>query len=99
VLQSGSTVHKATSDLTVKEPACSLADQYGWPDRSHLPYEAMEVEAELVSWHIRERRGLITGSAIDLRPCLIAAFDKGTSVDLNRVTMVIAKNEHHIPRS
>lgn len=75
-----------------------LADEYGWPDRSRLPYEAMEVEAELVSWHICERKGLVTGSALYLRPYMEGAGNEMKAVDLDRVTRAIAKIEHYVPQ-
>lgn len=74
----------------------ALADEYGWPDRSRVPYEAMEIEAELVSWHICERRGLVTGSAVYLRPFMENATHEMQAVDLDRVTRAIAKIEHYV---
>lgn len=72
------------------------ADEYGWPDRSSVPYEAMEIEAELVSWHICERKGLVTGSALYLRPHMEKATREMQAVDLDRVTRAIAKIEHYV---
>ncbi|WP_181266647.1 ImmA/IrrE family metallo-endopeptidase [Sphingomonas ursincola] len=74
------------------------AEEYGWPDRSHLPHSAREVEAELVAWHISERWGLVTGSALYLRPYLEAAADEIRCIDLDRVIRAIAKIERFIPR-
>lgn len=74
----------------------ALADEYGWPDRSSLPYPAMEIEAELVSWHICERRGLVTGSAVYLRSYMENAAHEMQAVDLDRVTRAIAKIEHYV---
>ena len=72
------------------------ADEYGWPDRSFLPYEAMEIEAELVSWHICERRGLVTGSALYLGSYMESATQQIQAVDLDRVIRAIAKIEHYV---
>ncbi|KPF73893.1 hypothetical protein IP68_15295 [Blastomonas sp. AAP25] len=74
------------------------ADEYGWPDRSHMPHSAKEVEAELVAWHICERWGLVTGSALYLRPYLEDAADEIRCIDLDRVIRAIAKIERFIPR-
>lgn len=81
------------------EQGNARADEYGWPDRSHIPYEAMEIEAELVSWHICERRGLVTGSALYLRPYMERAPNEMKAVDLDRVTRAIAKIEHYVPQA
>ncbi len=78
------------------EEGNARADEYGWPDRSRIPYEAMEIEAELVSWHICERMGLVTGSAIYLRPHMEKATREMQAVDLDRVTRAIAKIEHYV---
>jgi hypothetical protein len=75
-----------------------LADEYGWPDRRSLPYHAKEVEAELVAWHICQRWGLVTGSAVYLRPHMERAPEDMRHVDLDRVIRAIAKVEHYIPR-
>ncbi|MCO5792082.1 MAG: ImmA/IrrE family metallo-endopeptidase [Blastomonas sp.] len=74
------------------------AYEYGWPDRSHIPHSAKEVEAELVAWHICERWGLVTGSALYLRPYLEDATDEIRCIDLDRVIRAIAKIERFIPR-
>jgi hypothetical protein len=75
-----------------------LADEYGWPDRRSLPDHAKEVEAELVAWHICQRWGLVTGSAVYLRPHMERAPEDMRHVDLDRVIRAIAKVEHYIPR-
>jgi len=31
------------------------SEEYGWPNRSKIPYAAKEVEAELVAWHVCDR--------------------------------------------
>ncbi len=75
-----------------------LADEYGWPDRRSLPLLAKEVEAELVAWHLCQRWGLVTGSAVYLRPLMERAPEDMSHVDLDRVIRAIAKVEHYIPR-
>lgn len=80
------------------DPRNQKGDEYGWPDRSRLPYCAKEVEAELVSWHICERWGLTTGSALYLRPYMEHAKADIRQVDLDRVIRAIAKIEQFIPR-
>jgi len=56
----------------------------------------MEIEAELVSWHICERKGLVTGSALYLRPHMEKATREMQAVDLDRVIRAIAKIEHYV---
>ncbi|OBV10544.1 ImmA/IrrE family metallo-endopeptidase [Erythrobacter dokdonensis] len=80
------------------DPGKQKDDEYGWPDRSRLPYRAKEVEAELVSWHICERWGLTTGSALYLRPYMERAEADVRQVDLDRVIRAIARIEQFIPR-
>jgi len=80
------------------DPGKQKDDEYGWPDRSLLPYRAKEVEAELVSWHICERWGLTTGSALYLRPYMERAEADLREVDLDRVIRAIAKIEQFMPR-
>ena len=80
------------------DPRNQKGDEYGWPDRSRLPYCAKEVEAELVSWHICERWGLTTGSALYLRPHMERAEADMRQVDLDRVIRAIAKIEQFVPR-
>lgn len=73
------------------------ADEYGWPDRSSLPMQIMEIEAELVAWHICEREGLVTGSPLYLKPYLDAAGATLREVDLDRVIRAIARVLHYLP--
>ncbi|GAA0755217.1 hypothetical protein GCM10009076_01860 [Erythrobacter ramosus] len=62
------------------------------------PYEAMEVEAELVAWHICDRWGIVTGSPPYLRPYMDRAQAEISFVDLDRVIRAIAKVEQFMPR-
>lgn len=67
------------------------ADEFGWPDRRHLPRATMEIEAELVAWWLANREGLTTGSPLYLRPYLEQAGSAVAKVDLDRVTRAVAR--------
>ena len=56
----------------------------------------MEIEAELVSWYICDRMGLVTRSAHYLRPHIEKATREMQAVYLDRVTRAIAKIEHYV---
>jgi len=30
-------------------------EEFGWPDRGHIPHAAQEIEAELVAWWLAKR--------------------------------------------
>lgn len=66
-------------------------DEFGWPDRRHLPHAAREIEAELVAWWLANREGLTTGSPHYLRPYLERAGPAVAEVDLERVTRAVAR--------
>ena len=68
-----------------------LMEEFGWPDRRHLPHAAMEIEAELVGWWMADREGLTTGSPLYLRPYLEQAGEAVTQVDLDSVTQAVAR--------
>lgn len=74
-------------------------DEYGWPDRRGLPHPVKEIEAELIAWHVCDRFGLTTGSALYLRPHLEALGGDIGQVDLDRVIRSIARVEHYLPAS
>lgn len=67
------------------------AEEYGWPDRSDLHPDAMEIEAELVAWWISDREGLVTGSPLYLKPYLERAGAAVGQIDLDRVTRAVAR--------
>lgn len=66
-------------------------DEFGWPDRGHIPHAAQEIEAELVAWWLANREGLTTGSPHYLRPYLERAGSAVAEVDLERVTRAVAR--------
>lgn len=67
------------------------ANEYGWPNRQHLPYATMEIEAELVAWHICDREGLTTGAPLYLKGYMEGDPEATEQVDLDRVIRAIAK--------
>lgn len=72
-------------------PTAVVNDEYGWPDRSHLPPVTKEIEAELVAWWLAEREGLVTGSPHYLKPLLDSSKAEVAKVDLDRVTRAVAR--------
>lgn len=76
----------------------SSDEESGWPNRCALPLSVKEIEAELVAWHICDRRGLHTGSPLYLKPYLEAAGADLHFLDLDRVIRAIARVERYLPR-
>jgi hypothetical protein len=67
------------------------ADEYGWPNRTHLPHATKEIEAELVAWHMAERENLVVGSPLYLKRYMEKWPGDVTQVDLDRVVRAIAR--------